>query len=53
MNTDMNQYFIFMKCMGKAAQALKIFLRNSALGFVFRSSVLSTALILSGYECNM
>ena len=35
--------------MGKTAQALKIFLKNCALGFVFRSSLLSTSLSLPGY----
>ena len=35
--------------MGKTAQTLKKFLRNCALGFVFRSSLLFTALPLPGH----
>ena len=31
MNTDMNQYLIFRKCMGKTAQALKNFFLTSKL----------------------
>ena len=48
MNTDMNQYLICKKCVGKTADS-KTFLRNCALGFVFRFSLLSTALSLPGY----
>ena len=35
MNTDMNQYLIFRKCMGKTARALKFFQGTVRLGLTF------------------
>ena len=50
MNTDMNQFDI-QEMYGQNDTGSKKFLRNCELGFVFRSSLLSTALSLPTVIC--